>query len=113
MSLSLANVTFDCADPLAVSAFWAGALGKSVDPGASPYFCTIGHPNGSPTFFFIKVPEAKTVKNRVPLDLSAEDRAAEVARLVALGATHVADRDEWGHQWSVLADIEGNEFCVS
>ena len=43
----------------------------------------------------------------------AEDREAEVARLVSLGAEHLHDKDEWGHQWSTLRDPEGNEFCVS
>jgi len=47
------------------------------------------------------------------LDLESDDRPAEIARLVALGATHVDDREEWGHQWSVLQDMEGNEFCVA
>lgn len=113
MALSLSNITFDCDDPIKVSAFWAAALGKRVDEGGSPYFCSIGRPTATPTYFFIKVPEAKTAKNRVHLDLQSDDRLAEVARLVGLGATHVRDHDEWGHQWSVMADVEGNEFCVS
>ena len=62
---------------------------------------------------FIGVPEAKEVKNRVHLDLHADDRAAEVERLIALGATHVHDKDEWGISWTTLADPEGNEFCVA
>ncbi|MGI8723263.1 MAG: VOC family protein [Geodermatophilaceae bacterium] len=67
-------------------------------------------------FMFIKVPERKTAKNRMHLDLRMEKsvpRSLEVARLVDLGATHIADKDEWGHSWAVLTDPEGNEFCVA
>ena len=111
MAASLSNITLDCHDPQAMSAFWADVLGKQVDPGGSPYFCTIDHP-GTPSYFFAKVPEGKTAKNRMHLDLAAEDREAEVQRLVALGASRVADKDEYGHRWTVMQDIEGNEFCV-
>lgn len=62
---------------------------------------------------FIAVPEGKTVKNRMHLDLQADDRAAEVARLVELGATVVHDKDEWDTRWTTLTDPEGNEFCVA
>ncbi len=111
MAATLSNITFDCHDPQAKSSFWAALLGKQVDPGGSAYFCTINHP-GTPSYFFAKVPESKTAKNRVHLDLAAPDREAEVERLVELGATRVADKDEYGHRWTVLQDIEGNEFCV-
>ncbi len=62
------------------------------------------------------MPEAKTAKNRMHLDLRVEKsvpRSLEVARLVDLGATHIADKDEWGHSWAVLTDPQGNEFCVA
>jgi uncharacterized glyoxalase superfamily protein PhnB len=49
----------------------------------------------------------------VHLDLSADDRTAEIERLVQLGATEVTQHDEWGHSWAVLTDVEGNEFCVA
>jgi hypothetical protein len=120
MSLSLANVTFDCDDPIAVAEFWSKALDRAIDPGPSPYFVSIGgggDPHaaaaGPPNLFFIKVPEAKSVKNRVHLDLASDGRQAEVDRLVALGASHVADHDEHGLTWAVLHDPEGNEFCVA
>ena len=66
-----------------------------------------------PTWLFAKVPEGKSAKNRMHLDLAAADREAEVARLVELGATRVTDMDEWGYQWTVMQDPEGNEFCVA
>lgn len=114
MTLWFGNVTFDCDDPARVAAFWAAALDRQVADGASEFFVALpgDGPAGPPTFFFIKVPEGKTVKNRLHLDLSADDPAAEVDRLVALGATRMGEHDEWGMQWTVLADVEGNEFCV-
>ena len=59
------------------------------------------------------MPEGKTAKNRMHVDLAASDHEAEVARLVGLGATRVTDIDEWGYRWTVLQDPEGNEFCVA
>jgi hypothetical protein len=53
------------------------------------------------------------VKNRVHVDLVADDREKEIARLVALGATRGADHDEYGHSWTVMADPESNDFCVA
>lgn len=115
MAARLANITFDCADPLKVSAFWSAVLDRPADPDGSEYFCSIGlsDPDSAPNVFFAAVEEAKTVKNRQHVDLETDDVPAEIARLVALGATHVVDRDEWGHAWSVLTDVEGNEFCIS
>ena len=69
--------------------------------------------DATPTMMFIGVPEPRTVKNRVHLDLVTSDREAEVERLVGLGATRLADHDEWGHVWTTLADPAGNEFCVA
>ncbi len=59
------------------------------------------------------LPEPRTAKNRVHADLTTDDRDPEIARLVELGATRGEDYDEWGHAWTVMADPEGNEFCVS
>jgi predicted enzyme related to lactoylglutathione lyase len=61
----------------------------------------------------VKVPEPKTAKNRLHLDVAAADVEVEVARLVGLGATKVADTEEYGYTWTVMADPEGNEFCVA
>ena len=115
MTLALAHITFDCADARVLANFWSAAIGRPVDDGAEGFFATIGYPNlgGGPTWMFIQVPETKSVKNRMHLDLTTDDRAGEVARLVALGATEVGEHDEWGHQWTVMNDPEGNEFCVA
>ncbi len=115
MTLHLEHVAIDCDDPPTVAAFWAAALGRPIDDGASPYFASIGRgaTEATPAWLFLKVPEPKSAKNRVHVDLVADDRPAEVARLVELGATHVADKDEWGVSWAVLTDVEGNEFCLA
>ncbi len=115
MALSLAHITIDCADPQRVAGFRPAALGRSINSRGSEYFASIGDQSPSaapPVWFFIRVPEPKSGKNRVHVDLRADDREAEVARLRGLGAEKVSDHDEWGAQWTVLRDVEGNEFCV-
>ena len=62
---------------------------------------------------FVQVPEEKVGKARIHLDFQADDVAAEVARLVGLGASVVHEKLEWGHFWVTLQDPEGNEFCVA
>jgi len=109
MSTSLTHLTFDCNDAATLAGFWAAVLDRPVDDGASADFAVIA---GSPGWMFLKVPEAKTVKNRMHPDLSTPDLAGEVQRLKELGATHLADHDEDGSTWATLADPEGNEFDV-
>jgi predicted enzyme related to lactoylglutathione lyase len=124
MSVRLAAVTIDCDDALTVARFWSAALDRPLDANASSEFASIGMPDhrdttgwsiagDNPTWLFAKVPEPKTAKNRMHVDLAAPDHEAEVGRLVELGATRVADMDEWGYRWTVLQDPEGNEFCVA
>lgn len=116
MTTQIHNITFDCSDALVVGAFWSKVLGHELDEGATSDFASIGNTDRSPGdigWLFASVPEPKSAKNRMHLDLGTADRGAEVARLVGLGATHVDDHDEWGVQWSVLQDPEGNEFCVA
>ncbi|MDQ6838769.1 MAG: VOC family protein [Actinomycetota bacterium] len=115
MTLELAHVTFDCADPQRVAGFWAAALGRPADPGGNRYFVFIGPDPSTPggaAWFFIWVPEAKSTKNRLHVDLRASDRQGEVARLQLLGASLGAQHDEHGARWTVMSDVEGNEFCV-
>jgi hypothetical protein len=68
-------------------------------------------PDQVPGLLFVPVPERKTLKNRLHLDFRPEDQQAEVARLLELGATH-AEIGQGDETWVVLADPEGNEFCV-
>jgi glyoxalase superfamily protein len=123
MAVKIAAVTFDCNDALVVAQFWSAALDRPLDANASSGFASIGMPNhrdtqgwrldDDTTWLFAKVPEPKVAKNRMHLDLAAADRDAEVARLVELGATHVVDMNEWGYEWTVMQDPEGNEFCIA
>lgn len=113
------HITVDCAEPFALAQFWAGVTGWSLGPDDKPAdneVAVVGpDPDTVPMLLFIRVPEGKTVKNRLHLDLGSAEtpRDKEVERLIAAGATRVADHI-WpdGRGWVVLADPEGNEFCV-
>jgi hypothetical protein len=104
------SVTFDCAEPLRVAAFWAAALGSDVDEDSTPDKAWVEPAGwGGPSIWFQRVPEGKVAKNRQHFDLRAVGSIPdEVRRLTALGARVVSDD---GHQL-VMADVEGNEFCV-
>jgi hypothetical protein len=115
----IGQVTFDSRDGYALSLFWAQVTGYTEDPdeGNAPEHEEnfIGPAGGHPGLLFINVPEGKTVKNRLHLDLVPEDRTRdeEVERLLALGATlHEDHRKPDGTGWATLLDPEGNEFCV-
>jgi catechol 2,3-dioxygenase-like lactoylglutathione lyase family enzyme len=104
------SVTFDAADALRLAAFWAAVFGSDVDEdstGDRAFVEAAGW--GGPSIWFARVPEGKSAKNRIHFDLRAPGAVAdEVARLTGLGAT-VLER-QGGHV--VMADPEGNEFCV-
>jgi len=115
MASKFTELSIDCADPAALARFWCAVLGYDVlDEDDDEGVVTIGTAGGSPTLTFARVPEGKTVKNRVHLDVNPTDREqdAEVRRLLDLGARH-ADVGQTGEEsWVCLADPEGNEFCV-
>ncbi|WP_333763912.1 VOC family protein [Streptomyces sp. IBSBF 2390] len=111
MALEWEQVIVDAADPVALGRWWAEALGWVVVADAADEFEIRPAPERLPGLLFVPVPEGKTVKNRLHLDFRPTDRAAEVARLLALGARH-ADVGQREQPWVVLADPEGNEFCV-
>ena len=115
----IAHTSVDCHDAYTLSEFWKQVLGYTdVDgdpnlPGHEE--CMIVDPLGGPRVLFIEVPDGKLVKNRIHFDLMPTDRQrdAEIERVLALGATAVADlRTPDGTGWLVLADPEGNEFCI-
>lgn len=117
MGLTFTGVVFDAAEPDRVADFWAAALGwtgrGSGDRGEAIIEAQQGETvYGPPSIVFQPVPEAKTVKNRVHLDFYAEDQAAEVARLESLGARRADVGQGDGRSFIVMADVEGNEFCV-
>jgi len=113
MSFSVEHVTFDCDDPKALAAWWAEAIGSDIVDDFGVFVTVDGAPIGVHQLGFGKVPEPKTTKSRVHLDLRSDDRAADVARLIELGAKQVAEHEMPGLAWTVLIDPAGNEFCVS
>ena len=115
MALRIGNFAFDCDDVLKVAHFWSAAIDRPLDPGSGPEFASIGGTDAErndPAWYFEKVPERKTAKNRMHLDLIDPDPAA-VEHLVTFGATIVARHSIGKHGWTVLQDPEGNEFCVA
>jgi predicted enzyme related to lactoylglutathione lyase len=109
VSASLAAITFDCADAEKLASFWSAVLDRPIADDPSPESAYL---QGAPMWGFIRVPEPKTAKNRMHVDLGTADLAAEVDRIIGLGAKRVADVEEGGFRWTTLADPEGNEFCV-
>ena len=115
MSSAVRHVTIDCHDPYRLAGFWADVLGGKIHEDDQPGDAEVLIIGPEPPLLFIQVPEGKTIKNRVHLDIQPQDRTrdAEVERLVKRGATMVGDhRTENGMGWATLADPEGNEFCV-
>ncbi|MFF3212636.1 VOC family protein [Streptomyces sp. NPDC002886] len=109
------NVAIDCADAYELARFWSRVTGRPLDPeyGPGDRETQVVMAEG-PVLYFNQVPEPKTVKNRIHLCLRpGTSRDREVDRLLALGAGFLADhRNPDGSGWAVLADPEGNEFCV-
>ena len=121
------DVVFDCDHPASLARFWAAAVdGYAVapyddeelarlramgvdDPEDDPGVLVEPPEPGMPRLYYQKVPESKRVKNRVHLELRADDRDTEVARLIGLGATELYRCDDW----VTLLDPEGNEFCIT
>ena len=115
MYLGVMKLVLDCADPPALAAFWSEALGYTVFGSVDNYTLLVpAAETGGPQLLLQKVPEAKDGKNRMHLDIDAADIEAEAARLEALGARRLdpSPRSEHGSAWVLMADPEGNEFCV-
>ena len=111
MSLEWEQTVVDALDPVALGRWWAQALGWVVVNDDPDEFEIRPTPERLPGLLFGREGEPKVVKDRLHLDFRPDDRDAEVARLLALGATHV-DIGQGEQSWVVLADPEGNEFCV-
>ena len=108
------GLVLDCTDPEALATFWAPALGYTNVGGAGSYMMLLPADDEGPQLLLQRVPEPKTGKNRMHLDVHVADIAAEVDRLRSLGATRVTPDpvEEHGMHWFLMADPEGNEFCV-
>ena len=117
MALRIETVTIDATDPPALAAFWCAALAWDqrtdedgdiwIEPGPQ-------HPDHGTVrpLLIVRVPELKTAKNRLHLDLVPDDQEREVERLESMGATRPDVGQSGNESWVVLADPEGNEFCV-
>ena len=114
MSNQFFGIAIDCVDAAAVASFWAEALGRQMAEHPTQENAAVlvddADVNG-PRLAFHQVPERKTVKNRVHLDLISTEFEAETDRLIKLGAVRLRDFDiEQGGRWRTFADPEGNEF---
>jgi len=107
------SVMIDCHDPEALFAFWSEVTGIEVAERYPGYIFGSKVPGNHIRISFQKVPEDKVVKNRLHLDLAHEDPAAFVAWVEELGGSRLEDHEVSGFHWTVLADPEGNEFCVT
>ena len=113
MSLRIECLTFDCGDLQLVASFWQQALGyrRSYEDDTE---VALSAPDGirANDVLILRVPDRKQEKNRLHLDLRPDDQVAEVQRLESLGATRVDIGQRGDESWVVMADPEGNEFCV-
>lgn len=113
MNLDVVMVTIDCASPRTLAEFWTRALGTSIAFESEEFVMLAPNREGGIRIALQRVPEPRTGKNRAHLDLDTADQKAEVRRLVELGATELGENSAEGFTWTVLADPEGNEFCVA
>lgn len=111
MGLEWEQVVVATQDPASLGRWWCDVLGWVVVDDSAPVFEIQAQPDRLPGILFLAVDDAKDTKNRLHIDLRPDDQAAEVERLIALGATRV-DVGQGDVSWVVLADPEGNEFCV-
>jgi hypothetical protein len=110
MGLRFTEICIDAADPTALGTWWSEALGwpKDIDDDGD---VVLNPPGGGADWLFLRVDDSRIVKNRIHFDFRPDDQQAEVDRLLELGARHV-DIGQGEQSWVVLADPEGNEFCV-
>ena len=117
VGLQAKSVAIDTQNPERLARFWLAALEweRSAEPQDDDEIAILApgtRDDAIRRLLFLKVPEAKQVKNRLHLDLKPDDQKAEVARLLHLGATHSEIGQTGNETWVVLADPDGNEFCV-
>jgi len=108
------GLVLDCADPDKLAEFWSAAIGYSTLGGAGSYVVLVDETGHQPKLLLQRVSEPKTGKNRMHFDIHTPAVDDEVARLEGLGARRLEGDaiEEHGTRWVVMADPEGNEFCV-
>jgi predicted enzyme related to lactoylglutathione lyase len=108
------GLVLDCADPAQLANFWSAAIGYTTLGAAGNYVLLVDEAGQQPKLLLQRVDEPKSGKNRMHFDLETPTVDQEVARLEALGAQRIEAEaiEEHGNRWVVMADPEGNEFCV-
>ena len=112
MSLKFDEICIDAVDIHALAAWWAEVLGWKPGPTDDGDVMLFAPAGAGPKWLFVAVPDDRIVKNRIHFDFRPDDQKAEVERVVALGARHVDIGQTGDESWVVLADPEGNEFCI-
>ena len=114
VTIGFGQVVIDSQRADEIAAFWSALLDRPINDGANQFFALIpaSDDRAFPALMFLAVPEPRQGKNRMHLDLVATDLPAEVERAVALGATKIAEFDEYGTRWTTLTDPEGNVFDI-
>ena len=112
MTMSVIGLSIDCADAVSLARFWSEVLGRPVNPGADAEHAASDatDPASGPRLSFQQVPEPKTIKNRLHLDLRTDQFEAESERLTGLGAAPIRSFERPQIRWTTFADPEGNEF---
>lgn len=113
MSVSIGMITVDTTDAASLAQWWAEQTGGEVVEENDGWFVVVQLPQDGPRLAFQRVEDPTPGKNRIHLDVVTDDLDAEVTRLLAAGASHVADQEMPGFRWIVLADPDGNQFCVA
>jgi catechol 2,3-dioxygenase-like lactoylglutathione lyase family enzyme len=112
MTFTIGMITFDTTDPHRLAEFWTRALGTEVQHDWGEFLILKPAAEGAVQIGLQRVDNPTPGKNRVHFDGHVADRVAEVARLVGLGATEIAEHTVPGLTWTVLADPDGNQFCI-
>jgi Glyoxalase-like domain len=111
MTLTFDEICIDAHDATALGSWWSTALGWPHDVDDDGDVVLHAPPGAGPNWLFLAVPDDKVVKNRIHFDFRPDDQPAEVERMIGLGARRV-DIGQGDETWVVLADPEGNEFCI-
>ncbi|HMZ15206.1 MAG TPA: VOC family protein [Mycobacterium sp.] len=111
MTLRFSEICIDAHDVDALAAWWSRVLGWPAERAYDDDMALRSPAGAGPDWLFLPVPDDKVVKNRIHFDFTPDDQAAEVERVIALGARRV-DIGQGEQSWVVLADPEGNEFCI-
>ena len=111
MGLRFSEICIDAADIHSLAAWWSKVLGWPAEEDDDGDIVLKAPGGAGPDWLFLAVPDIKTVKNRIHFDFAPDDQEAEVERVIGLGARRV-DIGQGEQSWVVLADPEGNEFCI-